>query len=127
FRGQRVERIRGEIRVMSPIGYKHSLAKGLVADALKDLFGREFFIREQDPFPAAESDPEPDVVVVPGHRRAYRDHPSRTALVVEVADTSLKYDTGEKARLYAAAGVTDYWVIDLVILEVIVFRDPQPD
>ncbi len=43
----------------------------------------------------------------------------------EVADTSLEFDTGTKARLDAAAGIADYWVVDLASRTVIVFRDPR--
>ena len=51
---------------------------------------------------------------------------SRSQLI-EVADSSLAYDLGAKASLYAAAGIADYWVVDVVNRRLHVFRDPRPD
>jgi Uma2 family endonuclease len=56
-----------------------------------------------------------------------RQHPTTAVLVVEVADSSLTYDTGPKAHLYAAAGIADYWVIDVNGGHLVVFRDPVAD
>src|SRR5262249_41645348 len=73
-------------------------------------------------------EPEPDVAVVPGAWADYRsDHPARPALVVEIAETSLAFDRGEKASLYARAGVGDYWILNLVDRVLEVLRDPGPD
>ena len=55
------------------------------------------------------------------------DHPHTALRVVEVADTTLEADTHEKASLYAAGGVPDYWVIDITGRRVLVFRNPRPD
>ena len=68
-----------------------------------------------------ESEPEPDLAVVRGAPRDYRDaHPSRPVLIMEVADTSLSFDRQHKGSLYARAGVADYWIVNLVrrVLEV---------
>jgi len=75
----------------------------------------------------AGSESQPDVLVVAGTRREYSDHPTTAALVVEVADSSLAFDIGEKASLYAAAGIADYWVLDLSHNRSYVFRDPRPE
>lgn len=61
-----------------------------------------------------DSEPEPDLAIVPGTPRDYPDHPTSALLVVEVSDTTLALDRGQKRRLYAAAGITDYWVLNLV-------------
>ncbi len=61
-----------------------------------------------------------------GQGREYSDHPVQRELVVEVAESSLAYDTGRKADLYASTGVLDYWVVDLVHRKLIVFRKPEP-
>lgn len=124
FRGRRVELIRGEIIEMSPIGWSHSQAKSLVVEALRKAFPTGHWFNEQNPFVIDESEPEPDVAVIPGDIRDYSDHPTQAALIVEVADTSLDYDTTTKARLYAEAGVLDYWVLDLTTRRLHVFRDP---
>jgi len=73
-----------------------------------------------------ESEPEPDVAVVPGTARQYWDaHPSRPVLVVEVADSSVTLDREEKASLYARAGVPDYWIVDIAREVVEVHRQPM--
>jgi Uma2 family endonuclease len=71
------------------------------------------------------SEPEPDAAVVRGDPRDYREgHPTRPALIVEVAESRLAFDRREKASLYARAGITDYWVLNLVDRVVEVHREP---
>jgi Uma2 family endonuclease len=83
-------------------------------------------MREEKPIALDEqSEPEPDVVVVPGRLRDYRDaHPSQPVLVVEVADTSLALDRLRKGGLYARAGIADYWVVNLIDEVLEVNREP---
>mgnify|MGYP001047817967 CR=1 FL=1 len=126
FDGRRVELLHGEVVEMSPQGWPHALAKSKTADVLRAVFAGAGWVNEQSPFPTAGSDPEPDVVVAPGRREDYMDHPTAALLVVEVADATLDRDTTVKAELYATAGVADYWVLDVVGRQLIVFRDPQP-
>jgi Uma2 family endonuclease len=122
----RVELIEGEIIEMSPEKSRHAAAVDLVLEALRRAFGGSYTIRVQHPLAVSEaSEPEPDLAVVPGSARDYVDaHPSSAALVVEVSDTSLEYDRKRKARVYAEAGIADYWIVNVVegILEV--HRDP---
>ena len=76
--------------------------------------------------PKFASVPEPDVAWV--RRQSYRRSRPMAKdvfLVIEVADSSLDYDRGEKAELFAAAGIKDYWVVNLIDRCVEVFRDPQ--
>jgi Uma2 family endonuclease len=79
-------------------------------------------VREEKPIALDEqSEPEPDAVVVPGQPRDYLDAlPSRPALIVEVAETSLAIDRLRKGSLYARAEVAEYWIVNLVdeVLEV---------
>ena len=72
-------------------------------------------------------DPVPDLAVAGSPRDYLQRKPSTAVLVIEVSDSSLDFDTGEKASLYASAGIADYWVVDLVNRQVIVFRDPRPE
>src|SRR6058998_616136 len=75
-----------------------------------------------------ESEPEPDVAVTRGTRRSYsRQHPSRPALVVEVAESRLAFDREHKGSLYARARLDDYWIVNLVDRVLEVYRRPVPD
>jgi len=67
------------------------------------------------------------VAVVAGTPRDYLvSHPTTAVVIVEVADTSLTYDLTTKAEVYAAAGIADYWVLDLAGRALHVLRDPRP-
>ena len=100
----------------------HAMAIQLAAEALRSAFGRGWSVRVQLPLALdPESEPEPDVAVVRGAPRDYPDeHPSVPVLVLEVAHASLRADRRLKARLYARAGLADYWIVNLVdrVLEV---------
>ena len=95
---------------------------------LRAVFGTGWYVMVQLPIALDDdSEPEPDVAVVPGAPREYRDgHPSRPVLVVEVAVESLRGDRGRKGSLYARGGVADYWIVDLVSSAVEVYRVPRP-
>ena len=129
FYGRRVQLIRGEVFEMSPMLEPHVSGVALTQYALQAAFGAGHFVRTQAPLDAGTpSDPEPDVAVVPGGPRTYTQAPpaSATLLVVEVADSTLYFDTTTKAELYATAGIKDYWVLDVENRRLHVFRDPQP-
>jgi Uma2 family endonuclease len=127
--GERVELIDGEILEMAPQKSPHATAVTLVGDALRDAFGAGYHVRIQlplalDPY----SEPEPDVAVIVGAPRDYREsHPTSAVLIVEVADTSLEYDRKHKGSLYARSGLSDYWVLNLLDRCLEVYRDPIPD
>jgi Uma2 family endonuclease len=74
-----------------------------------------------------ESEPEPDVSVVPGSFRDYREHPRRPVLVVEIADSSLWLDREEKGSLYARASVPEYRIVNLADRRLEIRRQPEPD
>jgi Uma2 family endonuclease len=95
---------------------------------LRETFGAGWTVRGQMSIALDDdSEPEPDVAVVPGPRRDYtRGHPVRPVLIVEVADSSLELDRREKASLYARARIADYWIVNLVEQAVEVYRDPVP-
>lgn len=126
FAGRRVELIHGEIVEMSPQGWPHAVGKSKIADTLRVAFAGVGTVMEQTPHPTADSDPEPDVRVIPGRYEDYTDHPTTALLLVEVADTTLAYDLTTKAELYATAGVADYWVLDVLNRQLHVLRNPQP-
>jgi len=126
--GDRVELVGGQLLVAEPQGSRHAAAVSLVADALRAAFGNGWYVMVQLPVALDdESEPEPDVAVVPGSAREYRDaHPSRPVLVVEVADSSITLDRTHKASLYARAGVLDVWIVDINDDVVEVCRQPAP-
>ena len=128
FNGQRVELIDGEIVAMSPMTEPHFLGIYLVGEALRAVFGAGFYVRQQGPLHAGvATDLEPDVAVLRvADPRSLAAAPTTAELVVEVSVSSLRHDTIRKPPLYAAAGVPEYWVLDLAHAQLIVFRDPGP-
>lgn len=130
FNNTRVELIYGEIVEMSPVNWPHALCVGLLGDILPAAFGSGYWVSLQQPFGVPNvtpaSLPQPDVAVIAGSRRAYTDHPTVAALLVEVSEATLSYDLTTKAEMYATAGVPEYWVLDLDNRQLHVFRDPQP-
>jgi Uma2 family endonuclease len=125
---ERLELLDGLLVVREPQGAPHAAATRLVLAALRRAFGEGWIIEAQ--FPVAlddDSEPEPDVCVVPGGPRDYRDaHPSQAVLIVEVADSSLHGDRAHKASLYARAGIADFWIVNLIDGVLEVHRDPHP-
>lgn len=121
----RLELIDGEIVNMTPQGSQHATAVQLAEDSLRKIFGTGHVVRVQMPLALdASSEPEPDVAVVPGSPRDYRDaHPGSAVLVVEVADATLAFDREQKKRLYARAGVPEYWIVNLIDQQLEVYRD----
>jgi Uma2 family endonuclease len=124
-----LELLGGELIVSEPQGSAHYTAIGLVEDALRAALQPGWLVRSQGPLELDdESEPEPDVAVTRGDRRSYsRRHPSRPALVVEVADSSLAFDREHKGGLYARARVDDYWIVNLVDRVVEIYRRPVAD
>jgi Uma2 family endonuclease len=128
FQGRRVELIEGEIVEVAPQKNPHFLSINLVAEALRKAFGDGYWVRVQGPLHLQnDSEPEPDVAVVAGPMKSYEDHPTSALLVVEVSDTTLRYDRGRKASLYARAGIADYWIVNLVENRLEIMRDPTED
>ena len=124
FRGKRAQLIDGEIIEMSPQGHPHSAAITYFNHWAVGAFGKDHLVRVQMPLNAtAYSDPEPDVSIVPGPLKAYRDHPETAVLIIEVSDSSLKLDR-RKAKVYAEAGVLDYWIVNLQESQIEVHRKP---
>ena len=127
--GDPVELIGGQLIVAEPQGSYHFAAIQAVEEALRVAFGPGWQVRGQGPVALdEESEPEPDVAVVPGGFRDYlAAHPSRPILVVEVSESSLALDRHHKGSLYARAGLDDYWIVNLVDRVLEVYRDPVGD
>lgn len=129
FRSDPVELIGGQLVVAEPQGSYHATAVGAADDALRAVLPQGWIVRAQMPVALDdESAPEPDLVVVPGSRAAYREsHPAQPALAIEVADASLDFDRQHKGSLYARAGIQDYWIVNLIDRVLEVYRNPAPD
>ena len=127
--GERIELIGGELIVAEPQGAAHYTAICKTASALQTAFGPGWYARMQGPIGLDdESEPEPDIAVVPGAPDDYaRAHPERAVLTVEVAESSLALDRRHKGSLYARAGLADYWVVNLVDRVLEVYRAPVED
>ena len=124
-----IELIGGELLVAEPQGAPHYTSIRKTARVLERAFGAAWDVRTQGPIGLdEESEPEPDVAGVPGEPEDYRSaHPSRAALVVEVSESSLVFDRGHKASVYARAGIPDYWIVNLVDGVLEIYREPAPD
>jgi Uma2 family endonuclease len=124
-----IELIRGEIREMMAPNPPHSLVvANLLRWSILNAPTDEVIVRCQDPvgIPELDSAPQPDIVWV--RRRDYsKRHPrsSDVLLLIEVADETYDYDTGEKLELYAECGIKDYWVVNVKKYRMEVFRKPR--
>jgi Uma2 family endonuclease len=126
---ERVELIDGEVLEMSPQKSLHTGGVDKAARVFERAFGEGYYVRRQSPLTPAPTDaPEPDVAVVKGDIDDYlAGHPAEALLVLEVSDTSLRFDLGKKASRYAGCGVLDYWVTDIRNKRVHVLRDAVTD
>lgn len=126
--GRRASLINGVIVEEGPMNPPHAIAATKTEDLIREAFGKGWHVRVAKPLVLGQTtDPEPDAAVLPGKPGDYTTHPTTATLVIEVADTSLRYDTTVKMSLYASAGIADYWVLDVNARQLLVFRDPQPD
>jgi Uma2 family endonuclease len=125
---ERVELIAGQIIRMSAKGTAHTAAVRRTAKILRNLLINQAEVYTQDPIQLDDfSEPEPDVAVVRIDPLDYADHhptPSEVYLIIEVADSSLKYDRETKAKAYARSGIADYWVLDVINRKLHMFREP---
>jgi Uma2 family endonuclease len=124
---ERVELVRGVVRRMSPKNRAHVIAADAVVCQLRDALRGKASVLQEAPLVVGEieSEPEPDVLVCSNpDRAAYGTPRTRPLLIVEVAHSSLEYDLGEKAALYAEAGVPEYWVVNLIERVLVVLREP---
>ena len=123
----RVELIDGLLVAMSPKTPAHErVLNWLLGWLFAHVDQGRYVVRAGSPLTLGGSEPEPDVSVVErGTPEPY--HPATAALVVEVSHSSLRYDLGPKAAVYARANVSELWVVDLDGLRVLVHREPRGD
>jgi Uma2 family endonuclease len=128
FEGRRAMLIDGVIVEEGSMNPPHRIALELASEAVRAAFGAGWRVCVQMPLVLGQlTDPEPDIAVVAGTPRRTTTHPTTAALVVEVADSSLRFDTTVKLATYAAGSIADYWVLDVNSRQLLVFRDPRAD
>jgi Uma2 family endonuclease len=122
-----VEFLEGLLVLKMPKNPPHRISTQVTRDILAQIVPPNWYVDAQEPITTKDSEPEPDVAIIQGDRRDYSDrHPyaDEVALVVEVADTTLQRDRTSKKRLYARAGITIYWIINLVERRIEVYTKP---
>ena len=125
---ERIELLDGEIIQMAPIGNRHLNSVDWLGLLMQEAIGRRAMVRVQGSIQLDDATmPEPDIAVI--RPRSINDIgpvlPSDVYLVVEVADSSLEFDLGEKLARYAAAGIPEVWVANLHAGELVVNTDPE--
>ena len=124
---ERVELIGGELVPMSPKGNHHEVVKTALLARWYRGRPEEILLTPETTFRLSEDTYlEPDVVVYPSTLEPQDLNGRNVLLVVEIADSSKRYDMGRKAQLYASFGVRELWVIDAVKLTARIFREPEP-
>lgn len=127
----RVELIEGELIQMAPIGGPHIWAVTQLTQLLVTAVAGRAHVSPQNPVTLPpNSEPQPDFTVlkkVEGRDRSVPPGPSDTLLVVEVSDTTLRYDRGTKLRLYARSSIPEVWIVDVKGQRVEVYRKPSAD
>lgn len=127
---ERVELIKGEVIDMTPIGSHHSAGVDRLARFLFRRLDDSVIVRIQSSIQLDEGvAPQPDITILHSRDDYYADAlptPADVLLLIEVADTSVRFDRTEKADLYAQHGIAEYWLIDLTKNAVLVHTSPSP-
>lgn len=123
-----VELIEGVIRSKMSKGRTHETILEKLNRLLTRVLPDDVSHRCQGSFTLEDSEPEPDLLVCTTPEARNDEHPraADSFIVIEVSDSSLAYDRGDKLRIYARAGVPVYWVVNVVDRQVEVSTDPQP-
>lgn len=123
----KVELLEGVLVTMAPSGPLHASIVTRTQYALYDRLRGRAAVRSQVSFVAsALSVPEPDITVAPGDESRYEEmHPEDAHLLVEVAASSVAADRLSKSRIYAAAGIAEFWLVNLRDDQLEVFRGPD--
>ncbi len=126
---ERLELLDGEILELMPIGQRHAAQTNRLTRVLSARLPAGLLLQVQNPIRLTRvSEPLPDISIVRGSELDFLNAPpgpEATALVVEVADSSLEYDLGRKSAAYATAGISEYWVIDLEGRRLRCYRNPE--
>ena len=127
----RVELLHGKIVPMSPVGRLHAACVLAFQEHFYERHLGQFTIRTQDPITLSPlSEPQPDVVVArydPGRYVQGHPSPKDIHLVIEVSDRTLEKDQTLKLEIYARAGIAEYWIVNLVERQFLVYTHPTED
>lgn len=126
----RTELIDGEIVEMTPIGPTHGGTVNFLSNRLKEEIGARLILSVQNPLELNKhSEPQPDIMLLRPREDYYRSahpKPEDVALIIEVADTTVRYDREVKLSLYAQSGIPEVWLVDLNTQRLTVYRQPTP-
>ena len=125
-----VELLDGEIILMSPVGYRHANAVRRLIKIFIRASRDRYEVQAQDPVVVSEySEPQPDVLLLANEVDQYQGLPEarHTYLVIEVADSTLRYDRGRKLKAYARAGIVEVWIVNLKENTIEVYREPSDE
>jgi Uma2 family endonuclease len=125
---RKVEFLKGEIVEMSPEGESHAYSSDEAGEYLASLLADRAKIRHAKPITLPnDSEPEPDIAIVQRLGRDYQQHhpyPENIFWLIEYSKSSLEKDLERKRKIYAEAGIVEYWVVNLNKLHLVVFREP---
>lgn len=126
-----VELLNGEIIEMPSEGAPHAGFSSEIGEYLRDLLGKRARVRNGNPItiPGSNSEPQPDIAIVRQMGSVYfsrHPYPEEVFWLIEVSDTSLEKDLDPKAKLYAAAGIQEYWVVNVQEKTLVIHQNPSP-
>ncbi|MBA4019807.1 MAG: Uma2 family endonuclease [Pirellula sp.] len=123
----RMELLEGIVFMMSPIGPSHATCTDLLNRAFWKVLPNKWDVSAGRDIVLAASVPQPDISVLRGALRDFSARKPRAedlCIVVEVSDSTLEFDRTAKQRIYAAAGIPEYWIVNLPERQVEVYRKP---
>jgi Uma2 family endonuclease len=127
----RIELIEGELVDMAPIGHLHVAIVNQLAKQLSRSVTDDIIVSIQNPLVLGKhNEPEPDIAVLRARQDNYRSalpSASDTLLLVEVADSSVRYDREVKIPLYARFEISEVWLLDLAQKRLEIYLQPQPN
>lgn len=126
FKNRSVELIEGEIVEVSPESPLHRFTNDSIAEYLRELLKGKAKVFEAHSITLNNSEPEPDISIVRLPNINYLNHhpyPEDIYWLIEISITTLEDDLNRKKKIYANAGINEYWIVDLKNTELIVFRE----
>jgi Uma2 family endonuclease len=124
------ELLDGYLVLKMPKNPPHDACLQLLEEALRGVLPSGWCVRNQSTLRLPSSRPEPDLCIVRGNARTYvaqHPEPADVGLLIEVADSSPALDRTDKARLYAQAGIPEYWIVNVVDRQIEVYSLPTDE